>query len=113
MKHKPPTDLLLKGGDWGAGLEAITTVHNSDGEVCVCLLTFAEETQCLDEISRELVNYRATKTKENHKRKTLEDFNLEPDYDFNESFSVDSIDLYLIDTIGRTYLDLVENKTVK
>lgn len=33
MKHKPPTDLVMKTIDWAAGPESITTVQNSEGEV--------------------------------------------------------------------------------
>ena len=33
MKHKPPTDLVMKTADWGPGPDAVTTIHNSEGEV--------------------------------------------------------------------------------
>ena len=32
-KHKPPTDLVMKSFDWGAGTNSITTLHNSEGDV--------------------------------------------------------------------------------
>ncbi|XP_065059591.1 lamin-B1-like [Rhopilema esculentum] len=32
-KHKPPTDLLMKSSDWFPGPNAVTTLHNSEGDV--------------------------------------------------------------------------------
>jgi len=32
-KHKPPTDLVVKGIDWGVGKSVVTEVINADGEV--------------------------------------------------------------------------------